>query len=1077
MLKPLAEYCRSISTKRNTGQATEHSYRSALESLITAVGGNDIEAINEPRQAEYGAPDFIVQRSQVPIGHVECKDVGTSLDTTQENPQLQRYREALPNLILTDYLEFRWYVNGELRAEARIGRFDATGSLIPEAGGDDAVLQVLDDFVDAEVPIVGQSADLARRMASKTRLLRRVIEQVITGDADNTSSLSNLLTNYRKVLINDLSVGDFADLQAQTAAYGLFAARCLHSGPADAFNRESAVSAVKTPFLRDVLGLIAGYKADSRIVWIIDDLALLLARADMAAVMEDFGKATRQVDPIVHFYEDFLSEYDPYLRELRGVYYTPEPVVKYIVRSVDWVLRNKFELADGLAHRDMVKVKTKDGMTQTFPRVLVLDPAAGTGTFLSEVISHIRDDLAKQGLGGTWSSYVPKHLLPRLFGFELLMAAYTVCHLKLALEISGDSEQYTLPDGERLGIFLTNSLTEAHEDAGGPMFEHEIAREAREADAIKRDHPVMVIIGNPPYSGHSANKGKWIGDLLRGRVADDPHSYFSIDGKPLNERNPKWLNDDYVKFIRFAQWRINQTGEGVLGFVTNHSYLDNPTFRGMRESLLETFDEIWLLDLHGNSKRRERSPDGSPDQNVFDIQQGVAIGIFVKTPGGSESFATVQHADLWGHRGDAKTGKYAWLAKHDIASTPWHQLEPQAPDYFFVPRDYTLLAEYEAGWKLTDIAPVNSVGIVTARDKIAIQWSDEEMRRVATDFAALPEETARQNYNLGRDSDDWQVAAAQKDLQKHTDAEQHIKPILYRPFDARATYYTGTAGGFICRPRYDVMRHMLDGSNLALITTRQTRDPFDVFASRSAIGHKSLAAFDINYLFPLYVYPLDDSALQLGLDTSMRSPNLAKAYVEALEESSDLAFIPDGHGDLKSTFGPEDAFHYIYAMLRSSQFRQRYAEFLKSDFPRVPLPSNGTQFSDLVRLGAQLTSLHTMLSQGKDLPAFNVAGSDRIDGLRYGEPSKANPGRVWINRDQHFEGVAPQTWRFTIGGYQPAKKWLQDRKGRVLDFDDIQAYRHICAALAETPRIMQEIDDTIEAHGGWPLTPDEANGD
>ena len=1078
MSTSLADYCRSIRATRNTGQATEHSYRPALQNLLSEVGGNDIEAINEPKHAEYGAPDFIVQRSQVPIGHVECKDVGTSLDTTQESPQLKRYREALPNLILTDYLEFRWYVNGEVRAEARIGRFDSTGSLIPEAGGDDAVLQVLADFVDTEVPVVEQPADLARRMASKTRLLRRVIEQVMTVDVDNASSFRNLLANYRKVLINDLSVGDFADLQAQTAAYGLFAARCLHSGPADAFNRQSAVFADTTPFLQKVLGIIAGPGADSRIAWIIDDLALLLARADMAAVMEDFGKATRQEDPIIHFYEDFLAEYDPELRGRRGVYYTPEPVVSYIVRSVDWVLRNKLELADGLADTAMVEVTTKDE-AETLPRVLVLDPAAGTGSFLREVVSHIRGDLEKRGLAGAWSSYVPEHLLPRLFGFELLMAPYTICHLKLALEISGDSEQYTLPDGKRLGVFLTNSLTEAHEDAGGPMFAPEIVREAREADAIKRDHPVMVVIGNPPYSGHSANKGKWIGDLLRGRVAGDRQSYFSVDGEPLDERNLKWLNDDYVKFIRFAQWRISRTGEGVLGFVTNHSYLDNPTFRGMRKSLLETFDEIWLLDMHGNSKRNERSPDGSRDQNVFDIQQGVAIGIFVKTSGGSENFATVRHADCWGDRGDAKSGKYAWLAAHAIDNTPWRKIAPQAPDYFFVPRDYALLKEYQAGSKLTDIAPVNSVGIVTARDKIAIQWSDADMRRVAADFVDLDETVARQKYNLGDDSQDWSVTAAQNDIQAHADAGEHVKQILYRPFDTRVTYFTGTAGGFICRPRTDVMRHMVTGPNIGLCVGRAGNvigsDEWDIAMATDVPTDFNLFRRGGNCLFPLYLYPTDDNALDL--DVAGRTPNLSSQFVDNLSAAVGLRFISVGQGDLESEFGPEDVFHYIYAVLHSLEYRRRYADFLRSDFPRIPVPTDRALFAQLAQIGARLTSLHLMTSHGDNLPAFAIEGSGEIKTIRYSEPSSDTPGRVWINRKQHFEGVESQTWQFTIGGYHPAEKWLKDRKGRVLDFDDIQTYQRICAALAETPRIMQEIDDTIEAHGEWPITPNEANDD
>ena len=426
--------------------------------------------------------------------------------------------------------------------------------------------------------------------------------------------------------------------------------------------------------------------------------------------------------------------------------------------------------------------------------------------------------------------------------------------------------------------------------------------------------------------------------------------------------------------------------------------------------------------------------------------------------------ATVHHADLWGDRGDAKSGKYAWLAEHDIERTPWQEVAPQAPDYLFTPRDYVLLAEYETGWKLTDIAPVKSVGIVTARDKIAIQWSDADMRRVAADFSGLPETVARAKYNLGRDSQDWTVAAAQDDIRAHDDVHQHIKPVLYRPFDMRSTYFTGTAGGFICRPRTEVMRHMLDGSNMALVTTRQTRDPFDVFVSRSSIGHKSLAAFDINYLFPLYLYPADNDALGLGV--AGRSPNLAPEFVDAVASRTAMQFVPDGQGDLKSTFGPEDVFGYIYAVLHSPRYRRRYADFLRSDFPRIPVPAGHDQFAQLAEIGAQLTSLHLMTAHGDEIPAFAIDGAREVEKIRYSEPTKDTPGRVWINRDQHFEGVSPQTWQFTIGGYQPAKKWLQDRKGRVLDFEDIQTYQRICAALAKTPSLMQQIDDIIEAQGG-----------
>ena len=506
----LRAYLRELRETRDSEQATEHSYRPALQMLIEALGGDGVRAINDPKHSDYGAPDFIVQRRDLPIGHIECKDIGENLDAAAKSEQLQRYRDALPNLILTDYLDFRWYTGGELRETARLGRFDGDGKIVGERGGADALLALLETFLTAAPVVVGDPAELARRMAGKTRLLRESIRRILEEDGGDPAALGELLRSYREVLISDLGAEEFADLQAQTAAYGLFAARCFHDGRPEEFTRQSAVFARTTPFLRDLFGRVAGPAADARIAWIVDDLALLLARADMAAILEDFGRRTRKEDPVVHFYEDFLAAYDPKLRELRGVYYTPEPVVSYIVRSADRLLRDKFGLADGLADTAVAETEAADGAKSESPRVLILDPAAGTGTFLREVVSLVRETVAGKGLGGAWPEYVREHLLPRLFGFELLMAPYAICHLKLALEIGGPEAGFTLPADERLNVFLTNSLEEAHEAASWPLFAGEIAREAREADAVKRDRPVMVVIGNPPYSGHSANKGKWI---------------------------------------------------------------------------------------------------------------------------------------------------------------------------------------------------------------------------------------------------------------------------------------------------------------------------------------------------------------------------------------------------------------------------------------------------------------------------------------------------------------------------------------------------------------------------------------
>lgn len=1072
-LSTLRAYCDQIAQIHATRQATEHSYRPALASLVETVGGSQVRALNEPSHIACGAPDFIVERNGVPAGHVECKDVGVSLDDVENDEQLRRYRDGLPNLILTNYLEFRWYTEGQLRETARLARLNGQNRMAFDRTGAAQVGVLFDGFFAADLPTINNPRELAERIAAKARLLRDGVERVFTQET-RSGPLHGLLIAYQEALIQDLNSTDFADMQAQTAAYGLFAARCQHD-PSRPFTRKEAVFAKTAPFLRDVFGRIAGPDIDPRLAWIVDDLARLLARADMAAILADFGRRTRQEDPVVHFYEDFLAAYDPKLREVRGVYYTPEPVVSYIVRSVDHLLRDRFGLADGLADTATVTVERPNGEPETSPRVLILDPAAGTGTFLREAIAAIRATIENKGLGGVWPDYVRDHLLPRLFGFELLMAPYAICHLKLALEIGGTEAGFTMPAGERLRVFLTNTLEKAHEAQSGILFAHEIVREAAGADDVKREKPVMVVLGNPPYSGHSANKGEWIRDLLHGIDKDDQTTtgnYFKVDGQPLGERNPKWLNDDYVKFIRFAQWRIDQTGEGVLGFVTNHSYLDSPTFRGMRQSLMATFDEIHVLDLHGNAKRKEHTPDGGKDENVFDIQQGVAIGLFVKYAKGNKQPAQVFHADLWGEReAGPHGGKYGWLAANDVATTRWAELSPKSPFYLFVPRNEALAEEYESGWKLTGIFPVHSVGLVTARDGLAIQWTSEDMRKTAADFVSRGVEEARNAYGLGGDVRDWKVSWAQEDVRSHPDSDKYVKPVLYRPFDTRFTYYTGESRGFICMPRPKVMRHMMAGPNLGLATTRSTEiaEGWEhVFISKNLIQHHTVSLKEVNYLFPLYVYPPRSSESEDN--PFRREPNINPDFITTLSAAIGLAFIPDGAGNLETTFGPEDISRYIYAILHSPEYRRRYADFLKSDFPRIPLINDRTLFTRLTALGKQLAALHLMETEGENTPTFPAVGSNRMEKVRYAPPNDGLPGRVWINRDQYFEGVAPATWTFAIGGYRPAEKWLKDRKDRVLSFDDIIHYRRICAALAETPGIMTRIDESITLHGGWPLT-------
>ena len=929
------------------------------------------------------------------------------------------------------------------------------------------------------------SRQLSVRLAELAKVTRDRIQGAL--EIENESGrITRLMKAFSKTLVHDLDADGFADMVAQTVAYGLLSARI--AGPQQGAADDLARHMRTNPLLRDLMTTFLEVSGQRRGMGIdFDELGVaevveLLDHANIDAVVRDFGDKNPREDPVIHFYESFLSEYDKQKKVERGVFYTPRPVVSYIVRSVNQLLRTEFGLADGLAdvttwgemaerHKSLT---VPEGISPDQDFVQVLDPATGTGTFLVEAIDLIHSTLVDkwraQGcrdrdVEALWNEYVPEHLLPRLHGYELLMAPYAIAHLKIGLKLYETG--YRFGSEERAQVYLTNALEPAQDFSGLMDFAiPALAHEAQAVNQVKGEQRFTVVMGNPPYSGHSANKGNWIRDLLRGEDSvAATGSYFQVDGEPLGERNPKWLNDDYVKFIRYAHRSIERTRVGVLGFVTNHSYLNNPTFRGMRQNLMDTFGEMYLLDLHGNSKKKERTPEGGKDENVFDIQQGVAVCLYAEQVDGADHPARVFHADLWGERdAESDSGKYGWLAANDVISTPWAELGPMSPRYLFVPRDETLAQEYEAGWEMTEVFPINSVGIVTARDKLAIQWTSDEMRRVVANFADLPEDAARMHYDLRNDVRDWRVQWAQEDVRSHPNADKHTKPILYRPFDKRYTYYTGQTRGFICMPRPEVMRHMLAGPNVGLITTRQCQRDWSVLASDTIIGHKALATYDISSLFPLYSYPTQGQE-HLGL---AREPNLGKEIIEAVGASLRLDFIPDGSGNLQESFGPEDVFNYIYAVLHSPQYRHRYSDFLKSDFPRVPFTSDRPLFAALVALGKRLASLHVMELKGDEAPAFPKVGDNRVDRVLYAPPSNGVSGRVFINREQYFEGVTPKIWGFTIGGYRPAEKWLKDRKGRVLSDDDNDHYRQIIAALAGTERLMNEIDELIEQHGGWP---------
>lgn len=1061
-VSPLKTYLEAVVANLKAGNATEHTHRPALKTLLEAVGAQvgsaahgAIQATNEPQRIACGAPDFIVTRGLLPLGYVEAKDVGVSLDKTAATDQLRRYRESLPNLILTDYIDFRWFVDGECKLTASLPRPGKDGKVRWNEAAASEVAQLLAQFIQADLPIKATPHDLATRMAGLGRLIRDLINETFKAEGAR-GELHSQLKAFRDVLMGDtLTEAQFADMYAQTLCYGLFAARCtLPAG--SGFTRQSAAHQLpKTnPFLRKLFHQIAGPDLDDRISWAVDQLAQLLARADMAAILETFGRATRQEDPVVHFYETFLAAYDPAMREARGVYYTPEPVVGYIVRSVDALLKKHFAMPEGLAHAGKTTIKVppppdlakkgKPGfIEQETHRLQILDPATGTGTFLHAVIQQIRQHFI--GNEGVWPGYVAEHLLPRLFGFELLMAPYAVAHMKLGLTL--EATGYDFASDQRLGVYLTNSLEEAHDFDNLPLFTQWLADESLAASEVKRQAPVMVVLGNPPYSGHSQNKGGWI-EALMAEYKQSPALK-----KPAQA---KWLSDDYVKFIRFSQWRIEQTGYGILAFVTNHSYLDNPTFMDMRHSLMRTFDDIYLFDLHGNSKKKETAPDGSPDDNVFDIQQGVAIAIMVrKQPSESvpSRLANVYRADLYGNRKE----KYDTLDSIDVQSTRWQALAPQAPAWLFVGQDAELLQEYERGWSVRDIFSPNgdpAPGIVTTHDEFAISWSrDESIKKVESLLATASEEEARDLFRLCSQNQ-WKYHRAKQELADGQWQEKVI-PILYRPFDIRWTVYDKNVAVHL---RSRASANMLN-ENLALCTTRSieiSRGWEHCLVSRNLIQHHTVSIKEVNYLFPLYIYPTRSEDL-LDEPAPERRPNLSEDFMTALKAAQGRAI------------SPEDTLAYLYAVLYTPGYRDRYADFLRRDFPRVPLTSNTRLFGRLVELGHELIGLHTLQTVPPRITGYPIAGTGEVVKVRFGIEAGAEAGKVWINDAQYFDAVPQAVWDMHIGGYRVAEKWLKDRRGRLLTYDDITHYQNVVAALARTLAIQTELDDAADAAGGWPL--------
>ena len=1035
-------------------EITEHSHRTSLENLLNTIAQKQthkLQILHEPKRITgFGAPDFKITSAGSIVGYVENKKIEEKLGKILKTDQINKYKKLNDNILLTNYIEFVWIKGDSIQNETLCSELDLQNKkavLQPERMT--AVEALIAKFFSQPPVQIGTAKKLAEALAVRAKYLKDFLKEELERQQqeDRNDKLMGLYQTFKEFVFHELTIAEFADAFAQTLAYGLFLAKLNAKEKGVTLLNAKEFIPHSFELIKELVDFLDELKntryASTR--WIVEEALTIMNNLDLTEIerslfyrssksTDAFGETAYAFkDPFIYFYEDFLAAYDKALRKAKGVYYTPPPIVNFIVRAIDDILSKTFNIKDGLA--DMSKVT-------------VLDFATGTGTFLVDVIQRILDkapaNTAKR------RQLVKDHILKNLYGFEYLIAPYTIAHLKLSQYLKDAG--YPLENDERLNVYLTNTLEPANKQTRIPLLPA-LSEETRKAQAVK-DKKILVITGNPPYAGHSKNPSEhkvflkkgdeytsgyrwntttnkterktskaskdgsytvktWIGEKLM--------DYFFVDGKPLGERNPKWLQDDYVKFIRFAQDKIDNEEEGIVGIITNHSFLDNPTFRGMRQSLMNSFDQMYFIDLHGNYEKKEKTPEGNKDENVFDIKQGVAISILIKKKGLEKK---IFHTDWWGKREE----KYKNGLEKELEVLNTSEIHPLKPFYHFIKQNKNLNVDYNKFKSLTEIFTKYGNGVVTKRDKLVIGFTTESLIKNLKTFINkdLNDSQVSEIFKIPLiDKDKWNLSEARKHVTNTSISNLPIRRLLYRPFDIREIVFDDV---LVARTVKILSSSFID-DNIALLTPRTNKEQPGGLVTNVIAAHKSFSAYDGSYVFPLYIFTAGSKVL-----------NFAKDFLQFYSHH----------------FSPEQIFGYIYAILHSPAYRTKYAEFLKIDFPRIPFTEDKELFAQISNLGWQLIEAHLLKPAALDTMADAVHCTDNGD---Y-EVGKIvfNNEKLFINKQQYFYPVSGEVYEFYVGGYQVLHKYLRDRKGRKLTLTETAHVSNIVKVLSFTIEQMKKIE-------------------